>query len=106
VPSLLCAVSIATPGFAAAAVVVVAGVLSVGVLAGVEAAVELLLELLPHPASSATDAVAAMPSASGRLTCVLLVGGSWMRAAVSRPAQSTRRACAQILPGGLCRRSA
>jgi hypothetical protein len=43
-------------------------VLCVGVLAWVEAALEVVLELLlPQPASSATAAVAAAPRARGRL---------------------------------------
>jgi hypothetical protein len=54
----------------AAAGVVAAAVLWVGVLAGVEAELEVVLELLlllPQPASSATAAIAAAPSAMGRL---------------------------------------
>jgi len=50
------------------------------VVAGAEAAVEvllLLLELLPHPASSPATAAAA-PSARGRLTCGLLLLGSML----------------------------
>jgi hypothetical protein len=57
----------ATPEPEAAAVGV--AVLCVGVLAGVEAALDVVLELLllPQPASSATAAVAAAPRARGRL---------------------------------------
>jgi hypothetical protein len=57
-----------TPEPLAAVVLVDAVVLRVAVVAGVEAAVELLLELLPHPASSARAAAAAAPTARGRVT--------------------------------------
>jgi hypothetical protein len=57
----------ATP--APAAAVVDAAVLCVGVLVGVDAALDVVLELLllPQPASSAIAAVAAAPRTRGRL---------------------------------------
>jgi hypothetical protein len=61
----LVAIVVAAPDEA----VVAAAVLCVGVLAGVEAAVELLDELLlPHPASSASADTPAAPMARGLLT--------------------------------------
>jgi hypothetical protein len=63
-----------TPGPAAA--VVAAAVLWVGVLAAVDAAVELLLLELPQPANSATAEAAVAARPRERVTCLLLVVGS------------------------------